>query len=394
MKKVLIVNQHYMTGGIKKSLSNLLPELIKHYDVKVMFLCGDTSDFEKQFPGLLMPTAFLLDSVLSPLEDLKKKNGTFFRILIKTIALLFGKLFGMERIVSFCVRRMKTIGGFDCAIAYSHDNWGKNGDFFGGANQIVTEKVEAGNKLAWMHGEPETNGLTKERLHKTYKVFNRVVTVSHACKQQFDALAEGKIPCCYIRNIFDINEILMKADEQIPESTIEEALFKIVTVGRMSKVAKRSDKINEIAKLLRDSGFRFHWTVVGGGSEYDSCVKKCKEYGLENFVTYVGNQNNPYKYMKSSNIFVLVSDSEASPMVIYESLIVGTPVITTDFPAAYESIKDGYNGFVVRKDINSIYCKIADCVAHGGKLLEARKYINAHPINNDESINKILELIG
>lgn len=394
MKKILVVNQHYMTGGIKKSLSNLLPDLLKRYEVKVMFLCGDTSDFERQFPGVLVKTPFLLGSVLSPLQDLRKMNLTFIRVALKTVAVFLGKIVGAEKVLSFCIGRMKKLSGYDCAIAYSHDNWSEHGGFFGGANKIVSDKVDAPKKLAWMHGEPKTNGLSKERLFRTYRNFSEVITVSEACKAQFDKLAEGKVPCVYVRNMFDIQEIILKSHERQEQVGAVEEAFQIVTVGRLSKVAKRSDKINEVARLLRDNGYKFHWTVVGGGSEYEACVSKCREYGLEGEISYVGNKDNPYKFMKGSDVFVLVSDSEASSMVIYEALILGIPVITTDFPAAYESIAEGKNGFIVGKGVMSIYKGIAYCIDHKESLVDAKKYMAEHPIDNAESLEKIENLIG
>ena len=59
-------------------------------------------------------------------------------------------------------------------------------------------------------------------------------------------------------------------------------------------------------------------------------MKICNEYGLQELVDYVGNQDNPYVYMKQSDLFVLVSDTEAMSIVINEALVVGTPVVTTD----------------------------------------------------------------
>jgi glycosyltransferase involved in cell wall biosynthesis len=55
---------------------------------------------------------------------------------------------------------------------------------------------------------------------------------------------------------------------------------------------------------------------------------------------------------------VLTSDYEAQGMVLSESLILGTPVITTNFPAAREFVVDGENGFVVERSIDALYEKV------------------------------------
>ena len=295
--------------------------------------------------------------------------------------------------VNFSIKLSRKLGYYDCAIAYSHDNWFENGNYFGGCNEIVRTKVRSEKKISWLHGEPMTTGLTAERLYRTYEGFNEIVTVSNACKQQFEVLSGGKIKCKCIKNLYNIDEIAKKTRD-ITYHENSDRVLRIVTVGRLSKVAKRIDKINEIARLLKKNDYPFDWTVVGDGSEYERCINICKEYGMMECVHYIGNQSNPYPYMKRSDILVLVSDSEASPMVLNEALIVGTPVLSTDFQAAYESVEDGKNGLICGKDVQSIYEKIVYCIEHPDLLNGFRKYIAEHPVNNDKSIQDLKELIG
>ena len=159
-------------------------------------------------------------------------------------------------------------------------------------------------------------------------------------------------------------------------------------------MAKRIDKVNEIAKKLKNSGYQFKWTVVGGGSEFESCVRIANEYKLENFVEYVGDQDNPYKFMKRSDLFVLVSDTEAMPLVLNEALIVGTPVVTTDFAAAKESVIDGITGFITEKDVDSLYRIIAYCIDNPETLKEMRFNITQHPYSNNAAVQTIRQMVG
>ncbi len=391
-KKLLIVNQHFATGGIKKSLDNLLSILLEQYEVRVLFISGSTKQFENKYPNVLISSPFILTSVLSSLKDLKEMDWFIVRLFLKIIGLLIGKCIGMEKTINSIIKISRKLGDYDCAISYSHDNWFENGNFFGGSNEFVLKKVNAKKKIAWIHGELDTIGLNKERLFKTYKSFNEVITVSKACKNQFESLSNGIIKCQCIYNLLNIEDIKNKLQNiRYSESN---SIFRIVTVARLSKIAKRVDKINEIAKLLRDKGYNFKWIVVGGGSEYESCINICKEYGLESMVYYVGNQENPYTYIKESDLFVLVSDTEAMPVVIQEALIIGTPVVTTNFSAAYESVIDGKNGFIVKKDIQSIYEKVVYCMEHKEQLKEFRKYMQKNQINNEKTIIEIKNIIG
>ena len=395
MKKILIVNQHFLTGGIKKTLENLLPVLRERYDVKVLFLCGSTKEFEEKFPGCVLPTPFILSAIMSSLDEMKKMNPFLLpiRVGIKCMGLVLSKLCSAEKIINCAIKMSKSLGQYDCAIAYAHDNWFKNGSFFGGCNEMVRTKADSEKKISWLHGEPKTIGLTPERLARTYREFDQVVAVSKACQEQFEVLSGGKIKCENIQNLYDIEEIRAKTRDVVYQKN-PDGMLRIVTVGRLSKIAKRIDKVNEIAKILKEKNYLFDWTVVGDGSEYESCVATCKAYALEDCVHYVGHKSNPYPYIKQSDVLVMVSDSEASPMVLNEALIVGTPVISTDFQAACETVHDGRNGLICNKDVQSICERIEYCIRNQEELQKFRTYISEHPINNERSIERLFRLIG
>ena len=392
-KRILIINQHFSTGGIKKSLETLLPVLMKDYDVKVLLLCGSTDEFDKRFPGIRINSPFVISSALSSLKDNKTMNCSFLRVSIKILFCLFSRFIKTERLVHFCISISRNLGSYDAVISYAHDNWSDNGDFFGGGNYLAIKKTSSANKISWVHGEPATIGLNKERLFSTYSAFNNVVAVSDAVKKQFEDLSEGRIVCTRIYNLMDIATIKEKSESTVYEEK-DPLCFRIVTVGRLSKVAKRIDKVNEIAKKLKNSGYQFKWTVVGGGSEFESCVRIANEYKLENFVEYVGDQDNPYKFMKRSDLFVLVSDTEAMPLVLNEALIVGTPVVTTDFAAAKESVIDGITGFITEKDVDSLYRIIAYCIDNPETLKEMRFNITQHPYSNNAAVQTIRQMEG
>lgn len=391
-KKILIINQHFSTGGIKKSLENLLPILMSKYDVKVVFISGRTQEFDEKFPNVSIDSPFILSSCLSSAKEIKHMNYSGLRVMIKILFFILSKFVPAEKLVKFSVDLARFLGDYDCVISYAHDNWFGNGDFFGGGNYLAIKKTKSNNKISWVHGEPKTIGLNKRRLIYTYSNFDHVVAVSDAVKEQFENMSEGKIRCEKIYNILDVDSI--RAKSASTEYIKELDKFKIVTVGRLSKVAKRIDKVNEIAKRLRDAGYTFHWIVVGGGSEYEACVNKCKEYKLDEIVEYTGNKDNPYPYMKNSDILVLVSDTEAMSLVINEALVVGTPVVTTDFPAAYESVIDGVTGFITKKDVESLYTKIAYCIEHRELLDEMRNNIMEHPYSNEMTISAIENMVG
>lgn len=66
-----------------------------------------------------------------------------------------------------------------------------------------------------------------------------------------------------------------------------------------------------------------------------------QNHGLQDRVFILGHQVNPYPVMKAAKLMVLCSDREGLPTVIIESLILGTPVISTDCPSGPREILTG-----------------------------------------------------
>ncbi|MGC8796884.1 glycosyltransferase [Thermodesulfovibrio sp.] len=62
---------------------------------------------------------------------------------------------------------------------------------------------------------------------------------------------------------------------------------------------------------------------------------------LQHKVILPGFQKNPYPWIKNASLFVMSSDSEGLPTVLIESLILGTPVVSTDCPTGPREILTG-----------------------------------------------------
>ena len=70
-------------------------------------------------------------------------------------------------------------------------------------------------------------------------------------------------------------------------------------------------------------------------------------------VIWEGKQDNPYKYMAWADCLWQLSDYESQCMVMYESLICGTPCVCTDFPTAVQELTDG-RGITLKKDLSDL----------------------------------------
>ena len=89
---------------------------------------------------------------------------------------------------------------------------------------------------------------------------------------------------------------------------------------------------------------------IADNTEYDTIVKRIGESALEDVVTLEGQMSNPYPAIKNSDLLVCLSSSETFNYTLTEARILGVPVVSADFPAAKEFVKDGQDGIITSID--------------------------------------------
>ena len=127
-----------------------------------------------------------------------------------------------------------------------------------------------------------------------------------------------------IYNPFDFERIRALADEPVP---VPETEF-LVHVGRDDE-QKRIDVLLEAFRLVSEPV-----SLVLVGRHSDGLPRLVERMGLTDRVHLVGFQSNPFPWMRRARLLVLSSDYEGFGNVLVESLICGTPVVSTDCPCA------------------------------------------------------------
>ncbi len=69
-------------------------------------------------------------------------------------------------------------------------------------------------------------------------------------------------------------------------------------------------------------------------------------YDMSRYVSYLGSTDNPFPYFTHSDVLVMLSESEACPMVFNEAKILNLPILSSDFGSAFEFIVQGKNGLI------------------------------------------------
>ena len=156
-----------------------------------------------------------------------------------------------------------------------------------------------------------------------------------------------------VHNLVDIDSILIKGNEPIvlpKRNGVKRLLF----VGRLAPI-KGVDRLMKVARRLRENGYDFDLNVVGDGPERTWMGTFVKENGLSRQVHFFGAKENPYPYMKASDLLVCTSYSEGWPMTFKESLLMRCPILTTDFGSAKTRLNEGAWGVVVESSEDALY---------------------------------------
>jgi glycosyltransferase involved in cell wall biosynthesis len=115
-------------------------------------------------------------------------------------------------------------------------------------------------------------------------------------------------------------------------------------VGRIVPI-KRADRFLAAAWELRDTSATF--MVVGDGEELAALRESEVARALGDRVVFTGYRADIAAVYHASDVVVLTSDNEGTPVSLIEALACGVPVVGTDVGGVRSVVDDGVTGFVV-----------------------------------------------
>lgn len=220
---------------------------------------------------------------------------------------------------------------------------------------LMVSQKPAHRRLAWVHTDLANFHWTKpffasdEAERACFRRFDHVVCVSEACKASV-ARAVGD-PGNLVTALNPVDWRLVRQKAEAPaERTKERFLF--VSVGRLAG-AKQFDFLLDAGKQLQDRYDFEIWIIGGGGtSEGDRLRARLKEEGIRS-VHILGERDNPFPLLKQADCYVCCSKTESYCIAIQEALILGVPVLSTDFPAVTEGLCPAF-GQVVENESKAL----------------------------------------
>jgi len=179
-----------------------------------------------------------------------------------------------------------------------------------------------------------------------YKIFYNNIDIfvaqsRHMAKdlEKFNVVG-SKIKIIY--NPVDVEKIKTMSME--PCIDFEKEGLRLLSVGSLVNQKGHDILLKALAKVNVD----FHLIILGEGYLRGELIMLSEALGISDRVQFLGQIENPYRYMENANFLILSSRYEGLPNVVLEAHVCGLPVISFNSPGgASEIITDNENGVLV-----------------------------------------------
>ena len=167
--------------------------------------------------------------------------------------------------------------------------------------------------------------------------------------------------------------------------------IRLLTVGRLA-YQKAYDIAIDAMKIIKDSGCKARWYVLGEGSEREMLEKKIAQFGLQKDFLLLGAVENPYPYYVQTDIYVHATRFEGKSIAIQEAQILGCPVIASDCNGNREQIENGIDGILCSLTPEAIADSIKELIADPKKREKYAKRAQNRNTQNKDELDLLLKM--
>lgn len=190
--------------------------------------------------------------------------------------------------------------------------------------------------------------LIAKMLHWFYPLATGVIAVSQGVADDLSNYAKVKREIITVLHNPVVNNDLKNKSQEKPkhEWLLNKTTPVFVASGRLEIQKNFSLLINAFSQVSKKIDARL--LILGEGSLRPQLQEQINKLNLQDKCELIGYVDNPYSYVRHSDVFVLSSDFEGLPTVIIESLACNTAVVSTDCPSgAAEILESGKWGKLV-----------------------------------------------
>jgi glycosyltransferase involved in cell wall biosynthesis len=307
MKKLIIFNPSIEDGGVEKNLF-----LIANYLAnKISSLVLITSSINKK---KFFSKKIVFSTIYFKFFDHFKRYPKYF---FCTFLLIFNIIKYKRRVVVFAFQ----------ANIYA----------------IIVSKLLGVNIITRSNTSP--NGWNKSFVKQLifdffFKKTNLIIVNSFEFKKQMDKAYSIKTKV--ILNPFDFNYIKKKSLENVGNNFFKKNNLKLINVGRLVDQKDQITILKAIKIVLKENK-NIQLIIVGKGEKKNKLNNYIFRNKLERHIKLVGYQDNPFKYIRTADLFILSSKYEGLPNALIEAMFLKKSLISSDCPTGPKEILDNGN---------------------------------------------------
>ncbi|HDS4959806.1 TPA: CDP-glycerol glycerophosphotransferase family protein [Escherichia coli] len=199
-----------------------------------------------------------------------------------------------------------------------------------------------------------------------YKSYNKIVSVSEKTMElnrdnlsEFFNIEHDKF--IYCDNVQNPDEVIKKSDDIDTSGFIfENDKIYFITLGRLSVEKDQQKLINAFCRLQKLYP-NIELLILGDGPLKIDLQRQIITLGLEKSVHLLGRISNPFPLLKRADCFVLSSNHEGQPMVLFEAMILDKPIISTDITGSRSAL-EGRSGVLVENSVDGLFNGMRDFI--------------------------------
>ena len=353
MKKLVVFGYTMDMGGAERALINVLNILKENFEIDLI---------------LIRDKGVLMKDIPSDVNVKVIRKGIFGYILFRFIP-----FFRKRKIRSLTKKK------YDVAVAFME----------GRAATWLCDMNQNCKKIAWIHNDVNLFdiGISEKEIISTYNKVDKVAIVS---KQSQDSFCKKyNIPIDKTEVVYN----LLNEEEIIKKSNlldIKTDKFTFINVSKM-RPQKNHMRLLKAVSILKKKGYDFELWLVGNGPLEDKIKNEILNLDIKDYVKLLGLKENPFPYIKACDFFVMSSDHEGYPLSLLESLLLKTPVLSTDVSGAAEILKNGKYGIICERNLESL-TKSMEQILKKKRFPNILKNIDSYEGSNEEIIEQLKEL--
>lgn len=259
--------------------------------------------------------------------------------------------------------------------------------------------VDADRRVIYLHNDMNLDRETKngflQATFSTYRYYDSLFAVSKGSmkanrrnaaayiRSQFGFNIERRIK--YVMNLVEGSKVIERArsfattamsgrdylvyPDNVSASSIrlvekpQAGNVNFITVGRLSP-EKRQDRLLKAFARVAPLHPEARLYVLGDGVRKSALASLAKALHIDDKVVFTGYVDNPYPLVDMCDCFVMSSDYEGLGLVVVESLILDTPVISTNIPGPRDVLRDG-RGVLIRRSVAALTDAMCGFIENG-----------------------------